>query len=155
MAKKISIEELTTVLSTSVENEEEKQRILTEVRNFLASLEDDTEPEPPVETRDVTIIFGNQEALDMIDTDTISAFTVKIEATADHNQVIPQLLAKAAVYNQNLTRRQTRIQNLGETFGLLSPKKHLEGFPKRILTKEPALVITTTNLAIQPAVVVR
>jgi len=154
MAKKISVEELDTVLTASVQDGAEKERILAEVRNYIANLANDQdEAEPAVETRDVTILFGSQETIDVIDTDAIVAFTVKIEATSDHNQIIPHLLAKASIFNQNTRRRNSRIQNLGETFNTLSPKRHLDEFPKKILTKQASLVIKTTNHPIQSVVV--
>lgn len=152
-AKKITIEELATILSASVEGEAEKQRILAEARNYLSS-QGDAGPvvsPPQPETRDVTIIVGAEDTIALIDTDSISAFTVKIDATFDHNGLIPRLMQRAAVYNESVRRGRPRIETLGEAFALLSPKKHLEGSPKKILNKHPALVLTTTNLSVVAA----
>jgi hypothetical protein len=149
---KINLDELAHILDQQTD-QVLKERILAEVRNYLA--EQETEPEEPQAekppTRDITILFGSQEAIDAIDPNTLTAFTVQVEEGSDHNNLIPHLIQKAQAFNAEAKTARSKIRRLGEVFDTLKPKKHLEQFPKRIYTKESALILKTTNIAIPNA----
>ena len=147
--EKITVEELSEVLAQQLDGQDEtRERILDGVRRYLRAADQDREerPERPP-TRDVTIIVGSEEALGGIDPGQIYAYTVQMEDGEDHNRLVQHLLAKAAEYNSGCKRR-ARVRRLGGVFDTLKPKKHLGGFPKRIYTKEPALVVLTQNLPV-------
>lgn len=146
---KIKLEDLEQILTQQLNDEETRRRIIDTVRDFLTDT-DEQEAEPNVrpETRNVTILMGSEEALSNVNTDELSAFTVQMDAEADHNSLIPHLIQKARDFNHQAKRRSSHIRRLGETFDTLKPKKHCDMFPRRIYTKESALILKSTNLPI-------
>lgn len=146
---KIKLEDLEQILTQQLNDEEARRRIIDTVREFLTDT-DESEPEPNVrpETRNITILMGSEEALSNVNTDELSAFTVQVDVEADHNSLIPHLIQKARDYNHQAKRRSSHIRRLGETFDTLKPKKHCDMFPRKIYTKESALILKTTNLPI-------
>lgn len=149
---KINIEDLEQILVQQVEDAHTRSRIIQTVRDFLSDQDaETTEQEPKPETRNITILMGNEEVLGNINVDELSAFTVQVDAEADHNGLISHLVQKARDYNQQAKRRSSHIRRLGEVFDTLKPKKHCDMFPRRIYTKESSLILKTTNLPITPA----
>lgn len=148
---KINLEDLEQILVQQLEDAHTRSRIIQTVRDFLS--EQETEPveqEPKPETRNITILMGNEEALRNINVDELSAFTVQVADDADHNALVPHLIQKARDYNQQAKRRTSHIRRLGEVFDTLKPKKHCDMFPRKIYTKESSLILKTPNLPITP-----
>lgn len=146
--EKITISALEEILAQRVERREVDRNtavsILEDAKQRAASA--GYTPQVREETRDITLLIAEQEVLDRIDTERLSAFTVQIESGADHNTLVQHLVSSARNFNAEAKRASSKIWRLGEVFDTLKPKKHLDGFPKRIYTKESALVIKTTNL---------
>lgn len=151
MSEKINISDLEQILAQRVEqrqvDREAAIRILEDARRLVRQ-SGATERQERPETRDVTILVTDQETVQLLDTDRLSAFTVQIESGEDHNAIIGRMVEKSRVFNANVKRASSRIRTLGEAFGSLKPKKDLEGFPKKIYTKEAALVLATPNLVV-------
>lgn len=152
MSEKINISDLEQILAQRVEqrqvDREAAIRILEDARQLVRQGGGATERQERPETRDVTILVTDQETVQLLDTDRLSAFTVQIESGEDHNAIIGRMVEKSRVFNANVKRASSRIRTLGEAFGSLKPKKDLEGFPKKIYTKEAALVLATPNLVV-------
>jgi hypothetical protein len=146
---KIKLEDLEQILAQQLNDEEARRRIIETIREFLTDTDQqETEPVVRPETRDVTILMGSEETLANINTDELSAFTVQIDAEADHNTLIPHLVQKAREFNEQTKRRSSHVRRLGEVFDTLKPKKHCDMFPRKIYTKESALLLKTVNLPI-------
>lgn len=146
---KIKLEDLEQILTQQLNDEATRRRIIETVREFLTDTdEQEVEPEVRPETRNVTILMGSEETLSSINTDELSAFTVQIDTETDHNTLIPHLIQKARDFNNQSKRRSSHIRRLGETFDTLKPKKHCDMFPRKIYTKESALVLKSLNLPI-------
>ena len=146
---KITVEELGEILAQQLEDQQVADRILAEVRNRIQEQAGQEEAAPPrPETRNITFLVGGREAVQMVNVDELSAFTVQVDSGADHNALLPHMIAAARTYNDGLTRRGVRIRRFGDIFDTLKPKKHLDQFPKRIYTKESALIIATENLPV-------
>ena len=77
-----------------------------------------------------------------------TAIAVQIDAERNHLEIVDALLTGGATYNDTKRRANLKVQNLAEACEVVSPKKHLGGFPKKIYTKEPALIIVSTNLPV-------
>jgi hypothetical protein len=148
--KKLSVQEIESIIRSTALTPADQEDILTQIRSHAATQEEDLEgvTTPTSPTRTVTILMGAQEALNAVDTDQLTAFTVQIEAEADHNTLVGHFVQKAREYNANTKRRSSKVYRLGEVFDTLKPKKHLDSFPKKIMTKEASLIIKTTNLNI-------
>jgi len=80
-----------------------------------------------------------------------TAIAVQIAAEDNHLEVVSSILTGGAAYNDTKRRANLRVQSFAEACEVVSPKKHLNGFPKKIYTKEPALIVVSTNLPIPTA----
>lgn len=146
---KIKVEDLEQILTQQLNDEETRRRIIETVKEFLTDTEaQDEEPITRPETRNITILMGTEESLANINTNELSAFTVQVDAEADHNNLIPHLIQKSRDFNNQAKRRSSHVRRLGEAFDTLKPKKHCDMFPRKIYTKESALILKSTNLPI-------
>lgn len=147
--KKLSVQEIENIIRSTALNPADQEDILNQIRSHATTETDETETVPEAApTRSVTILMGAQEALDAVDADQITAFTVQIDSEANHNALVDHFVQKAREHNANTKKRSSKIYRLGEVFDTLKPKKHLDSFPKKIFTKEASLIIKTTNLNI-------
>jgi len=147
--KKLSVQEIENIIRATGLTPADQEDILTQIRSH-ATETDETEavPAEASPTRSVTILMGTEEVLATVDTDQLTAFTVQIDAEANHNALVDHFVQKAREHNANTKKRSSKIYRLGEVFDTLKPKKHLDNFPKKIYTKEASLIIKTTNLNI-------
>jgi len=147
--KKLSVQEIENIIRATGLTPADQEDILTQIRSHATAETEDIERAIEASpTRTVTVLMGTQEALATVDTEQLTAFTVQIEAEANHNALIEHFVLKAREHNANTKKRSSKIYRLGEVFDTLKPKKHLDNFPKKIFTKEASLIVKTTNLNI-------
>ena len=77
-----------------------------------------------------------------------TAIAVQIDAERNHLEVVDAILAGGGTYNETKRRANLKVNTFAEACEVISPKKHLGGFPKKIYTKEPALIVVSTNLPV-------
>lgn len=148
--KKLSIEEIEQVISRAVDNDT-KTLIMSEIVSFVETQdegEDDPTTLPTPETRSITILVGASDVIEPINTDQLYAYTVSCEIERDHNDLIRHLVQKATEFNSKKKKRSSKVYSLSEVFESLKPKKDLDLYPKKIFTKESAMVLKTVNLQI-------
>jgi hypothetical protein len=102
------------------------------------------------EKRNVVILLSAQEDIEQLRelAERTTALAVQIDAERNHMEVVDAILRGGAAYNDTKRRASQRVVNLAEACEVVSPKKHLEGFPRKIYTKEPALIVVSTNLPV-------
>jgi len=98
------------------------------------------------EVRFVSFLFSPEELLEQAQllASRCSVMTVAIEDGENHENLKERILTKASVANMG-RRRANRLTKMSEALSDLSPKKHFEGFPKKILNKEHSMVIATVD----------
>jgi len=147
--KKFSIQEIEQIILRSVEDDQTRSRIMSqvaEVANRQNTEEDDTIPRE--ECSSVTVLIGPQEVLDLVDTDQLYAYTVSCPIARDHNGLVTHLINKAFEYNSKKKRKNSKLAKLAEIFSKLKPNSDLDQYPKRIYTKEASIIVKTVNLNI-------
>ena len=108
-------------------------------------------PEPDTgDKRNVVILLCSEEDVQPLRefAERTTALAVQIDAERNHLEVVDAILAGGIAYNDTKRRANLKVQSLAEACEVVSPKKHLGGFPKKIYTKEPALILVSTNLPI-------
>lgn len=146
---KANLEDVRRVLTSVLgENAQQIPQIMTELEaRVVQPTGGDTTP--PTEKRDVVVLLAGENNIATLTSiaEEVTAIAFKIDSEDDHNQLIQRVVDAATSYNAE-SKRRSRVGNFAEACAVLSPKKHLDGFPLRILNKEPALVLVSENVRI-------
>ena len=146
--KKLTVQEIESIVARVVDPQA-RQAIMSEVISYAGTEEEpDDQPTDPMQYRPVTILVGAPEIIEPINTDQLYAYTVSCEVQRDHNGLINHLINKAAEYNTKKKRKRSKIYRFSDVFDSLKPKSDLDMYPKRIYTKESALILKTSNFSI-------
>jgi hypothetical protein len=137
------------VLAHHIESQEERRQILVDIEQRAAADVPAREITPQTEKRNVTILLCSSEDVPLATelAERAVALTFRIESEDDHTRLIDSLMSGARLYNEG-KRPMTRVSSLAEACEVMSPKKHLEKFPEKIYTKEPALILVSENLQV-------
>ena len=143
---KIEKDIIENVLTERLHDEEAIREIMTALEQRAQEERPPRDPTETQEKRNVTVLLCSEDDVPLAAelSDRITAVTFQIVDQQNHNELIDSVLRGARSYNEN-KRPASRLRNFAEACEKLSPKRHLESFPKRIYTKEPALVIASTN----------
>ena len=148
---KIEQELIQETLNEIVQDEQLRARILQQLEaRALAAAEEaraNAEPADTGDKRNVVVLLCAEEDVTSLRTlaERTTALAFQIDAEDNHNEIIPRIITGAVAFNESKRKASLRVTNLAEACDALSPKKHLDGLPKRILIKEPALVLVSTN----------
>jgi hypothetical protein len=144
---KIDIEEVEAAIIQAVESVELRNTIIENIRQRAQ----ETAPEPrepdTSEKRNVVVLLCSREDLMELQdlSERITALAFQINADQNHDQIIDSIYHAGIAYNATKRRENLKVRNIAEACDTLSPKKHLSEFPKKIYTKEPAMVLVDVN----------
>jgi len=146
---KLSLQQITRIISTSPVDDNTKNSIMQNINEYVREQQNQgTEETPPKPQKyPVTILVGSQEVLDQVNSDQLYAYTVLVAQTENHNETINELRKTAVLYNTEKKRKKSKIYRFTDCFERLKTS-HLDQNPLRILTKEPAILLKTSNFAI-------
>ena len=147
---KIEQEIVELVLRNHLEDPEIIQRIVSEIQNVAEQNRPQRE-ETAVhqDKRNVVVLVCAEEDVEAARNlaERCVGYCFQLVDAQDANLLVDHMLTSAAAYNVD-KRAGSRVTNFGEACEHLSPKRHLESFPKKIFTKEGSQIVVTTNLPV-------